>query len=292
MVSYDHGRGKSPTKMKINCNEKGEIIMKTRKITVFAIASILGAIALTGCGSVVESSRNAEQAQPATQPATQAAAEAATEAAKPAKTPAAEQSVKAESLSNTADNNAEQSISYDASTNTASYTQAPVQQAPAYQAATSAEQAAANNAIAYAGGNGYKIISSEAVQTSDGSAAYRFGIVPVDNAKAPAWYYYAGENFAMTEGEWISKKDTLSKEEWDTYQDSAEHRYAMASQQAGQNAIAASGIADALIVSCDFVNYDYDKLCYEFKVGIKSESDPSGKITYFTAGTDHAVKCD
>ena len=66
----------------------------------------------------------------------------------------------------------------------------------------------------------------------------------------------------------------------------------MASQQAGQNAIAASGIADALIVSCDFVNYDYDKLCYEFKVGIKSESDPSGKITYFTAGTDHAVKCD
>ncbi|MBQ3856997.1 MAG: hypothetical protein II762_09950 [Ruminococcus sp.] len=262
--------------------------MKTRKITVFAIASILGAIALTGCGSVVESSRNAEQAQPATQ----AAAEAATEAAKPAKTPAAEQSVKAESLSNTAQNNAEQSISYDASTNTASYTQAPVQQAPAYQAATSAEQAAANNAIAYAGGNGYKIISSEAVQTSDGSAAYRFGIVPTDNAKAPAWYYYAGENFAMTEGEWISKKDTLSKEEWDTYQDSAEHRFAMASQQAGQNAIAASGIADAIITSCDFVNYDYDKLRYEFKVGVKSESDPSGKITYFTAGTDYAVKCN
>ena len=276
--------------------------MKTRKITVFAIASILGAIALTGCGSVVESSRNAEQAQPATQPATQAAAEAATEAAKPAKTPAAEQSVKAESLSNTADNNAEQSISYDASTNTASYTQAPaqqtvqqaapVQQAPAYQAATSAEQAAANNAIAYAGGNGYKIISSEAVQTSDGSAAYRFGIVPVDNAKAPAWYYYAGENFAMTEGEWMSKNDSITKNEWDTYQDSAEHRFAMASQQAGQNAIAASGIADAIITSCDFVNYDYDKLRYEFKVGIKSESDPSGKVTYFTAGTDHAVKCN
>ena len=57
-------------------------------------------------------------------------------------------------------------------------------------------------------------------------------------------------------------------------------------------AIAASGIVDALIVSCDFVNYDYDKLRYEFKVGIKSESDPSGKITYFTAGSDHAVKCD
>ena len=140
--------------------------------------------------------------------------------------------------------------------------------------------------------NNYKIISSEAVQTSDGSAVYRFGIVPVDNAKAPAWYYYAGENFAMTEGEWISKMDTLSKNEWDTYQDSAEHRFAMASQQAGQNAIAASGIADARIVSCDFVNYDYDKLCYEFKVGIKSDSDASGKVTYFTAGTDHAVKCN
>ena len=275
--------------------------MKTRKITVFAIASILGAIALTGCGSVVESSKNVGHAQPATQPATQAAAEAATK-------PAAEQSVKAESLSNTAqNNNVAQSVSYDANANTVSYTQAPVQtqapaqqtvqtpvqnQAPAYQAATSAEQAAANNAIAYAGGNGYKIISSEAVQTSDGSAVYRFGIVPTDNAKAPAWYYYAGENFAMTEGEWISKKDTLSKNEWDTYQDSAEHRFAMASQQAGQNAIAASGIADAIITSCDFVNYDYDKLCYEFKVGIKSESDPSGKITYFTAGTDHAVKCN
>ena len=288
--------------------------MKTRKITVFAIASILGAIALTGCGSVVESSRNAEQAQPATQPATQAVTEAATEAAKSAKTPAAEQSVKAESLSNTAQNNVAQNISYDVNANTVSYTQqsAPVQQAavqtqasaqqtvqtpvqnttPAYQAASSIEQAAANNAIAYAGGNGYKIISSEAVQTSDGSAAYRFGIVPVDNAKAPAWYYYAGENFAMTEGEWISKKDSLSKNEWDTYQDSAEHRFAMASQQAGQNAIAASRIADAIITSCDFVNYDYDKLQYAFKVGVKSESDPSGKITYFTAGTDYAVKCN
>ena len=278
--------------------KKENIIMKTRKITVFAIAIILGAIALTGCGSVVESSRNAEQAQPATQPATQAVTEAATETAKPA----AEQSVKAESLSNTAQNNVAQSVSYDANANTVSYTQAPaqqtaqqaapVQQAPAYQAATSAEQAAANNAIAYAGGNGYKIISSEAIQTNDGSAVYRFGIVPTDNAKAPAWYYYAGENFAMTEGEWISKKDTLSKNEWDTYQDSAEHRFAMASQQAGQNAIAASGIADAIITSCDFVNYDYDKLQYTFKVGVKSESDPSGKITYFTAGTNHAVKCN
>ena len=282
--------------------KKEKIILKTRKITVFAIASILGAIALTGCGSVVESSKNVGHAQPATQ--------AVTEAAKEAAKPAAEQSVKAESLSNTAqNNNAAQSVSYDASANTVSYTQAPVQtqalvqqtvqqaapvqtQAPAYQAANSAEQAAANNAIAYAGGNGYKIISSEAVQTSDGSAVYRFGIVPVDNAKAPAWYYYAGENFAMTEGEWISKKDSLSKNEWDTYQDSAEHRYAMASQQAGQNAIAASGIADAIITSCDFVNYDYDKLRYEFKVGIKSMSDPSGKVTYFTAGTDYAVKCN
>ena len=284
--------------------------MKTRKITVFAIASILGAIALTGCGSVVESSKNVGQAQPATQAVT----EAATEAAKPtATTPAAEQNSNVVALSNTAQNNAAQSVSYDASANTVSYTQAPVQQSapvqtqapaqqtvqtpvqnttPAYQAATSAEQAAANNAIAYAGGNGYKIISSEAVQTNDGSAVYRFGIVPTDNAKAPAWYYYAGENFAMTEGEWISKKETHSKNEWDTYQDSAEHRYAMASQQAGQNAIAASGIADAIITSCDFVNYDYDKLRYEFKVGVKSESDPSGKVTYFTAGTDYAVKCN
>ena len=276
--------------------------MKTRKITVFAIASILGAIALTGCGSVVESSKNVGQAQPATQPETQAVTEAATEAAKPAK-----QNPNVVALSNTVQNNTAQNVSYDASANTVSYTQAPVQtqapaqqtvqtpvqnQAPAYQAATSAEQAAANNAIAYAGGNGYKIVSSEAVQTSDGSAVYRFGIVPTDNAKAPAWYYYAGENFAMTEGEWISKKDNLTKNEWDQYQDSAEHRYAMASQQAGQNAIAASGIADAIITSCDFVNYDYDKLRYEFKVGIKSMSDASGKITYFTAGTDYAVKCN
>ena len=35
-----------------------------------------------------------------------------------------------------------------------------------------------------------------------------------------------------------------------------------------------------------------NKLQYAFKVGIKSESDPSGKITYFTAGTDYAVKCN
>ena len=177
--------------------KKEKIIMKTRKITVFAIASILGAIALTGCGSAVESSKNVGHAQPATQPATQAVTEAATEAAK-----SAEQNSNVVALSNTAQNNVAQSVSYDANANTVSYTQAPaqqavqqaapVQQAPAYQAATSAEQAAANNAIAYAGGNGYKIISSEAVQTNDGSAVYRFGIVPTDNAKAPAWYYYAG----------------------------------------------------------------------------------------------------
>ena len=35
-----------------------------------------------------------------------------------------------------------------------------------------------------------------------------------------------------------------------------------------------------------------NKLQYAFKVGVKFESDPSGKITYFTAGTDYAVKCN
>ena len=260
--------------------------MKTRKITVFAIASILGAIALTGCGSVVESSKNVGQAKTVSQPATQAVTEAATEAAK-----SAEQNSNVVALSNTAQNNVAQSVSYDASANTVSYTQAPVQQAaPAYKAASSAEQAAADNAIAYAGGNG-RIVSSETVQTSDGSAAYRFGIIPVDNANAAAWYYIAGENFAMTEGEWISNKDELTKDEWEHYYDSAEHRFAFASQQAGQNAIAASGIADGMIVSCDFVNYDYDKLQYTFKVGVRSMSDANAPVSYFMAGTDYAEKC-
>jgi hypothetical protein len=201
--------------------------------------------------------------------------------------PAIEQSATA-AVSSTESVPVAQNVSYDANTNTVSYTQ---QSAPAYQAATSAEQAAANNAIAYAGGNGYKIISSEAVQTSDGSAVYRFGIVPTDNAKAPAWYYYAGENFAMTEGEWISNKDELTKDEWEHYYGSAEHRFASASQQAGQNAIAASGIADGMIVSCDFVNYDYDKLSYAFKVGVRSMSDANAPVSYFMAGTDYAEKC-
>ena len=238
--------------------------MKTRKITVFAIASILGAIALTGCGSIAESPENAPQTKPA-----------------------AEQTVNAESLSSTAQSGAvAQSLSYDASSNTVT----DKAEAGTAQSTSSIEQAAAKNAVAYAGGNGCKIISTEAVKTSDGSAAYRFGIVPADNSKAPAWYYIAGENFAMTEGEWINQKDELTKEEWDHYQDSAEHRFAMASQDAGQNAIAASGISDAIITSCDFVNYDYDKLRYEFKVGIRSESDKSGKIQYFMAGSDYAVK--
>lgn len=264
--------------------------MKTRKITVFAIASILGAIALTGCGRAVETSMNTGKAQPTTK-AVQTT-EAATSAAAQ---PAAEQSTNAAS-SNTESVHVAQNISYDAE-NTFSYTQqtaaqAPVQKeaVPAYKAATPAEQAAANNALAYAGGNG-KIVSSEAVQTNDGSAAYRFGILPVDNANASAWYYIAGENFAMTEGEWISKKDSLDKEEWEHYYDSAEHRFAFASQQAGQNAIAASGIADGMIVSCDFVNYDYDKLQYTFKVGVRSMSDANAPASYFMAGTDYAEKC-
>ncbi len=269
--------------------------MKTGKFTVIAIASILGAIALTGCGRAVETSRDAGKVQPAAQTVqtTEAVqtdnAAVTTEAAVTAPAKSAEQNANAAALSNN------DVISYNADTNTASYTQqpaaqAPVQQAaPAYKAASSAEQAAADNAIAYAGGNG-RIVSSETVQTSDGSAAYRFGIIPVDNANAAAWYYIAGENFAMTDGEWISKQDTLTKEEWEHYYDSAEHRFAFASQQAGQNAIAASGFADGLIVSCDFVNYDYDKLSYAFKVGVRPMSDPNANITYFIAGTDYAEK--
>lgn len=264
--------------------------MKTRKITVFAIASILSAIALTGCGRAVETSMNAAQAQPSTEAieTTEAATSAAAQ-------PAAEQNANAAST-NTESVPAAQNISYDADSNTFSYTQqtavqAPVQQsAPTYKAATPAEQAAADNALAYAGGNG-KIVSSEAVQTSDGSAAYRFGILPVDNANASVWYYIAGENFAMTEGEWISNKDELTKDEWEHYYGSAEHRFASASQQAGQNAIAASGIADGMIVSCDFVNYDYDKLQYAFKVGVRSMSDANAPVSYFMAGTDYAEKC-
>ena len=61
----------------------------------------------------------------------------------------------------------------------------------------------------------------------------------------------------MTEGEWINKNDSITKEEWEAYQGSAEDRFNAAGQAAGQNAIAASGIADAMVVSCDFVNYDY-----------------------------------
>lgn len=274
---------------------KEKSIMKTGKFTVIAIASILGAIALTGCGRAVETSRDAGKVQPAAQTVqtTEAVqtdnAAVTTEAAVTAPAKSAEQNANAAALSNN------DVISYNADTNTASYTQqpaaqAPVQQAaPAYKAASSAEQAAADNAIAYAGGNG-RIVSSETVQTSDGSAAYRFGIIPVDNANAAAWYYIAGENFAMTDGEWISKQDTLTKEEWEHYYDSAEHRFAFASQQAGQNAIAASGFADGLIVSCDFVNYDYDKLSYAFKVGVRPMSDPNANITYFIAGTDYAEK--
>ena len=264
--------------------------MKTRKITVFAIASILGAIALTGCGRAVETSMNAVQAQPSTETAqtTETTAPVATK-------PAAEQSTNAAS-NNTESVPAAQNISYDADSNIFSYTQQTASQAsvkqsvPAYKAATPAEQAAADNALAYAGGNG-KIVSSEAVQTNDGSAAYRFGILPVDNANASAWYYIAGENFAMTEGEWISKKDELTKDEWEHYYDSAEHRFVFASQQAGLNAIAASGIADGMIVSCDFVNYDYDKLQYAFKVGVRSMSDSNAPVQYFMAGTDYAEKC-
>lgn len=259
--------------------------MKTGKFTVFAIASILGAIALTGCGRAVETSTAAGQVQPAAEAAqtTEAAVTAATQ-------PAAEQNADAAAINNS------EVVSYDANTNTVSYTQQPAAQAPAqkaapaYKAATPAEQAAADNALAYAGGSG-RIVSSEAVQTSDGSAAFRFGIIPVDNTNAAAWYYIAGENFAMTEGEWISKKDDLTKDEWEHYYDSAEHRFIFASQVAGQNAIAASGIADGMIVSCDFVNYDYDKLRYAFKVGVRSMSDPNADIQYFMAGTDYAEKC-
>ncbi len=256
--------------------------MKTRKITVFAIASILGAIALASCGRAVETSMNAAKAQHSTEAAQTA------EAAAPAATqPAAEQSTNAAVSSNTETAPVAQNISYDTASNTFAYTQ---QTAPAYKAATPAEQAAANNALAYAGGNG-KIVSSEAVQTNDGTVAYRFGILPVDNANASAWYYIAGENFAMTEGEWISNKDELTKDEWEHYYDSAEHRFASASQQAGLNAIAASGIADGMIVSCDFVNYDYDKLQYAFKVGVRPMSAPNAPVQYFMAGTDYAEKC-
>lgn len=180
--------------------------MKTGKFTVIAIASILGAIALTGCGRAVETSKDAGKVQPAAQTVqtTEAVqtdnAAVTTEAAVTAPAKSTEQNANAAALSNN------DVISYNADTNTASYTQqpaaqAPVQQAaPAYKAASSAEQAAADNAIAYSGGNG-------------------------------------------------------------------------------------------MIVSCDFVNYDYDKLQYAFKVGVRSMSDANAPVSYFMAGTDYAEKC-
>ena len=45
------------------------------------------------------------------------------------------------------------------------------------------------------------------------------------------------------------------------------------------------------MISCDFVNYDYDKLQYAFKVGVRSMSDPNAPVQYFMAGTDYAEKC-
>ena len=103
--------------------------MKTRKITVFAIASILGAIALTGCGRAVETSMNAGQAQPTTE-----AVETTEAATSAAAQPAAEQNANAAS-SNTESVPVAQNISYDANTNTVSYTQQTAVQAPVQQSA-------------------------------------------------------------------------------------------------------------------------------------------------------------
>lgn len=161
--------------------------------------------------------------------------------------------------------------------------------APQYQAASTAEQAAAQNALAYAGGNGWKIIGSEAVKTDNGKVVYCFTIVPTDNPNAPAWKFYAGEDFAMTEGEWINKQETITKEEWEDYYDSAEHRYAIAYQEAVQNAIAFSGIEDAMAESCEFVSFDYDKLQYAFKVAVRPINDKNAPLRYYIAGSDYAM---
>jgi hypothetical protein len=155
-------------------------------------------------------------------------------------------------------------------------------------ASSSAEETAAKNAIAYAGGNGYKIISTEAVKTADNKPVYRFGIVPIDNPKAPAWYYYAGDNFAMTELEWLSAND-CSREDWDRYYGSAEHEFNTARLKAIGNAITFSNISNAQAVSYDFINYDYDKYQYAFKIGLRSENSPNAAIKYFVAGEDYAM---
>ena len=161
--------------------------------------------------------------------------------------------------------------------------------APQYQAASSAEQAAAQNALAYAGGNGWRIINSEAVKTDNGKAVYCFNIVPTDNDNAPAWKFFAGEDFAMTECEWLNKQETITKEEWEDYYDSAEHRYAIAYQEAVQNAIAFSGIEDAKAESCEFVSFDYDKLQYAFRVAVRPMNDANAPLRYYIAGTDYAM---
>ena len=161
--------------------------------------------------------------------------------------------------------------------------------APQYQAASSAEQAAAQNALAYAGGNGWRIINSEAVKTDNGKAVYCFTIVPTDNDNAPAWKFFAGEDFAMTECEWLNKQETITKEEWEDYYDSAEHRYAIAYQEAVQNAIAFSGIEDAKAESCEFVSFDYDKLQYAFRVAVRPMNDANAPLRYYIAGSDYAM---
>ena len=63
----------------------------------------------------------------------------------------------------------------------------------------------------------------------------------------------------------------------------------MASQKAATNAATFSGIQNAQAVSNDFINYDYDRYQYAFKIGLRPGNDPNAAIKYFVAGEDYAM---
>ena len=67
-----------------------------------------------------------------------------------------------------------------------------------------AAQAATQNAISYAGGEGFKAVSCDLISSENGVYTFKIGITSMNDATAPVWYYIATDNSCVSEADYYN----------------------------------------------------------------------------------------
>ena len=156
-----------------------------------------------------------------------------------------------------------------------------------------AEQSAGYTVLA-AVGDGFMIASSEKVFDGSGTPVYRVGVKKIDGSDSTIYYYYANENYCLTEAQWkgtdtsgtadAAKQDAQAQQTWEQYYKSDEHKQLMDSQAASDYVLNCVGSSVYMTASCDLV-YDSNNNAV-YRVGVKPLDPNVDQIItfYYTNG--------